>query len=1094
MRVHLKTAIIIAVSFFSIGYGFCQTFDPDASNYNAIGTPDFGGALTKPDVNEANGLISVNIPLFDFGNADFADKISIRYNASGIKVNETASRVGLGWNLVAGGSITRVVCGLPDDEPDKGILAPGVFNVYSAYNVPDGWMSNVYKGWYDSEFDYYVLHAGSLNIKFFFDGDQYYCMPSSGIKIESGTFDNTANSFKVTDLSGNMYFFTLQEKFSMQNGSNGPLNPFERTSAWLLTKIVSSNQSSITYHYKNPISYIVNFGKNEVGIHVKEPNFLDGVVPGYVHVKVNDNHTTRDVYQHLKVHQIERIEWDLGMIFFEYANTPRVDLPGDYNLISIYQKNARGIEIKRFNFNQQHGTRMLLMSLQEVRNGSATLPAYQFGYNINPLPPIGSFSQDRFGYFNNENANGQIETNNEPTMLPKVTYHAPVQHTAGNYIVTVPGAERNPSIGFLQSMILNRITFPSGLVRQLEYEGNTFIPSGSTTEVAGPGVRVKKVIDDDGNGNKKIRRYTYFNGVFFNHTRVMQFEITKNIYSFGYVNNVIDGRTIPQKLLYRMSNQSSAFPSLFPANVIYGKVASEEIDEAGNNLSGLTENEYYTAPLTFHVEPASYGQAARNTAVLTTPHFFYGNLLKSTLKAKTPDGYKIVKEKSFEYNFGEPYLKLAFGVYARPLNPFGTAGQLMYNMYAGTDGFIGDRYIGIHKCWYYSQPFHVTKIIDKERGTTGDLFNETITDYYYETTDRKHFAPIKIVQTFNDGTTHTRYLKRVKDYNGAGSSNSHLMAIEQMKSNNQFGDVIESYLIKNELSANPVLLDANLKEFKKFSSSSSLVVPDKEFQIKNINLASFIPSSAVSGAFNKSQFYYKVSEIINHNADGSIRTAEIKGKLTCELLSKNKEFSIASFKNANANEVDYIGFESHEYEIENGVNNQNKLNFNNFSFTYNSANPPIISDGFAGGKSIQLSANVKLESANNLSLTQGKKYQITLWLKNGNVQLSYNGAVINQEILQTSRSWSLVSFTFIASIGKLEVTGTGMIDEFKLAPFESETTTQSYDELGRVNAESDSNNNYVFYEYDNYGRLWRTRDIDGNLLKQNSFHFQQIQN
>lgn len=1093
MRVHVKTAIIIAVSFFSIGYGFCQTFDPDAPNYNAIGTPDFGGSLTKPDVNEANGLISINIPLFDFGNTDFADKVSIRYNASGIKVNETASRVGLGWNLVAGGSITRVVCGLPDDEPEKGILTPGVFNIYSPFTISDGWMADVYKGWYDSEFDYYVLQVGSLNAKFFFDGDQFYCMPSNGIKIEKGTFDNIPNSFKVTDLSGNKYFFTLQDKFSMQNGLNGPLNPIDRTSAWLLTKVVTPNQSAITYHYKNPISYVINFGKNEVGIHVKEPNFLDGEVPGYVHVKVSDNYIIRTIYQHLKVHQIERIEWDFGKIYFEYANTPRTDLPGDYNLVSIYQKNTRGIETKRFNFNQQHGNRMMLMSLLEVRNGSATLPPYQFGYNPNNLPPIGSFSQDRFGYFNNENANGQIETNNEPTMLPKFTYPAPVRHTAGNYIVTVPGAERNPSPGFIQHQILNKITFPYGLIRQMEYEGNTYIPTGSTTEVAGPGVRVKKVIDDDGNGNKKIKKYTYSNGVFFNHTRVMQFEITKNVYSFGVVNNIPEGRTLPQKLLYRMSNQSSVFPSLFPANVIYGKVVFEEIDEAGNNLSGLTENQYYAAPLTFHIEPASYNQAARNTAILTTPHFFYGVLLKSTVKAKTSEGYRIVKEKSFEYNFSEPPLKLAFGVYARPLNPYATNVQ-MYNVFSATNGYVNGTYVGIHKYWYYSQPFHVTKITDKERGTTGDLFNETTTDFFYETTDRKHFAPIKIVQTFNDGTTHSRYLKRVKDYNGAGSANSHLLAIEQMKSNNQFGDVIESYLIKNELSANPVLLDANLKEFKKFSATSSLVVPDKEFQLKNINLTSFIPSSAGSGVFNKSQFYYKVSEVINHNADGSIRTAEIKGKLTCELLSKNKEFSIASFKNANANEVDYIGFESHEYELENGINNQNKLNYNNFIFTYNSANSPIISDGFAGGKSIQLGSNVKLESANNLSLIQGKKYQITLWLKNGNVQLSYNGAVVNQEILQTSRSWSLVSFTFIASVGKLEITGTGMIDEFKLAPFESEITTQSYDELGRVNAESDANNNYVFYEFDTYGRVWRTRDIDGNLLKQNSFHFQQIQN
>ena len=41
--------------------------------------------------------------------------VSINYHAGGIRVQDIASNVGLGWNLNAGGQITRIVRQLPDD-------------------------------------------------------------------------------------------------------------------------------------------------------------------------------------------------------------------------------------------------------------------------------------------------------------------------------------------------------------------------------------------------------------------------------------------------------------------------------------------------------------------------------------------------------------------------------------------------------------------------------------------------------------------------------------------------------------------------------------------------------------------------------------------------------------------------------------------------------------------------------------------------------------------------------------------------------------------------------------------------------------------
>ncbi|WP_422080336.1 hypothetical protein [Ulvibacterium sp.] len=61
------------------------------------------------------GMIDVAIPIYEIKEKDLKVPISIRYHEPGIKVNEDAGWVGLGWNLVAGGQIIREVRGNPDE-------------------------------------------------------------------------------------------------------------------------------------------------------------------------------------------------------------------------------------------------------------------------------------------------------------------------------------------------------------------------------------------------------------------------------------------------------------------------------------------------------------------------------------------------------------------------------------------------------------------------------------------------------------------------------------------------------------------------------------------------------------------------------------------------------------------------------------------------------------------------------------------------------------------------------------------------------------------------------------------------------------------
>lgn len=62
-----------------------------------------------------NGLPSIDIPLYTLDYKDLHLPIHLSYYASGIQLNQYPTCVGLGWNLSAGGCITRVVNGIPDE-------------------------------------------------------------------------------------------------------------------------------------------------------------------------------------------------------------------------------------------------------------------------------------------------------------------------------------------------------------------------------------------------------------------------------------------------------------------------------------------------------------------------------------------------------------------------------------------------------------------------------------------------------------------------------------------------------------------------------------------------------------------------------------------------------------------------------------------------------------------------------------------------------------------------------------------------------------------------------------------------------------------
>lgn len=207
------------------------------------------------------GCIPIQIPLYTINSKDISHDITLSYHSGGIKVDQEATWVGLGWNLNVGGSVSRIVMDLPDDEKYNTTYSrtggPAPFTVNS---TEFGWLNNpdliqnfpeldfetdyyknaLDKDWddvdedgkagialfwlnasnsehqeckRDAEPDIFYINVGNLNIKFIlgFDGEPKFLDNNQDIEIEVLQEDENSSikitGFVVTDIKGNIYSF-----------------------------------------------------------------------------------------------------------------------------------------------------------------------------------------------------------------------------------------------------------------------------------------------------------------------------------------------------------------------------------------------------------------------------------------------------------------------------------------------------------------------------------------------------------------------------------------------------------------------------------------------------------------------------------------------------------------------------------------------------------------------------------------------------------------------------------------------------------------------------------------------------------------------
>jgi len=474
-----KLIILISALFITIIQAQSQTDSKsiiqNAVNSTAAKSPDAAALFryTETPVSLYTGVPDISIPIFTIKEGDIELPISISYHAGGIKVNDEASSIGLGWNLNAGGRVSHVVAGANDFSingyyntyPKNAIGSAGSVAVcpilpwntstqtnafYSNFFVsfmsgfgfiyinddfqPDQFLINLphtaYKAYLDmskttkTDYPKFAI-AGQPNINF-------KIIPSSG--FQPGAYGDY--KFQVTDEKGINYSYEKGETSRSLIGQYS-IDGLSR----FLTKIEDIKGNQVNFYYSaTTVNDRLSGCKNIRTDYTYDTN----VNLGYL----KENGLTE--CSKLKVDEsfLEKIEFSNGKI--EFVWTEREDVANSKKLSSVKIFNKYKL-IQQYDFNYDYFVatdnldtsplalwlgannnkifthRLRLLNLTEsIKNEK-----YSFEYNsIYNLPNKLSFSTDFWGYYNGQN--------NSDTFIPN-----PTKYLKGENVFNVTSFKRN---------------------------------------------------------------------------------------------------------------------------------------------------------------------------------------------------------------------------------------------------------------------------------------------------------------------------------------------------------------------------------------------------------------------------------------------------------------------------------------------------------------------------------------------------------------------------------------------------------------------------------------------------------------------------
>ncbi len=495
-----------------MGNLFSQQQGPVAPTAAAM---NFSNYITN-NLNLSSGSDNISYPIAGLSEGPLGHSVSLHYNTGGIRVSTIASQIGLGWNLNAGGMVSRTVRGIQDDK-DNGFM--------NATSPPSG--EGAADGIDDAEPDLYHFNVGGFSGSFLIDENlNFHTIPKSNVKIEyelAFYYSDQIHRFIITDESGTKFYFGADPNGDdylevMSFEDQGPTNYVaglccdeddRNITGWFLYKIVSfDDKHEIIFEYDRHGYMQFSMAEQMKLEHWDTSSNTGG---GSTHLYLGDESDFDDVFSKFYTSSwlISKITTSNLEILFENksfndgSSYDREDLSGfatndccDPAAIEVLFP-AYLESIKLNYINTTHCLEYILtqsycednttnnhgwtydpwtkkrLKLDEIKKtscvGGSTLeePATKFEYygttgGITFFPNYLTTGIDHWGYFNDQNSS---------------TYNMIQSGTTideNGHQFTYGAADRTAHLEPTKKAVLNKITFPTGGFKEYLYELNDY--------------------------------------------------------------------------------------------------------------------------------------------------------------------------------------------------------------------------------------------------------------------------------------------------------------------------------------------------------------------------------------------------------------------------------------------------------------------------------------------------------------------------------------------------------------------------------------------------------------------------------------------
>ncbi len=1031
---------------------------PNAPNSASLGK--FGDY----PVSYFSGLPQISIPVYQIEAGSIKVPISIDYHASGIKITDAASWVGLGWALSAGGEITRRMMGAREDE-NSGFLS-GIMRVSTDINpyTEDGqlYLAQLTEvNDIDGEPDIFSYSFPGKSGKFFFDRTNSYqpaLIPYAPISIKYTAGTNM--TFTITDEAGNIYLYGSNVEIT-QTSTLGIATTVK--TAWMLDKIISADKRdtvSFLYTGQSGQTYHDVLDTWVVDDHVTSGATTEQYpAPVYTANSVASL-TIGEVYSYTSEKTLQEIDYKNGKVVFDLSASARQDISGYKSLADIkiysYDYTVKQYQLLKtvvpFQSYFEQGTdastkRLRFDSLQIKDKSGSVIERYRFDYNSLMLPNTTSRQRDYWGFYNGK-AND---------------YLIPRQQI--DYITALNGGDGNPvwigsSIAngreadtlYNQACMLKRIYFPTGGYTDFKYETNRYRDGSNNIKLSG-GLRIRSISSYDGTGAAPVVRTYQYDAARANYILSNYYFNTEQTYRYwipvgpsGAINSTKRVRTY-------LSNPTIDIIPFDATPVVYPVVTEYQ----GDSLNNTGKTVY-----TFTDYPDVLTTASGVRPVLTSYFYRRGQLESKTVYRN--NGLPVY----------QPLHKEAYTFAAFPETIYGPAGLV------GKDVIVEDGPAGPPELadkaqdWMFS---NYSLTADDNYPTA-----ETITDYdqndsskysiqviTYSYGNLRHQQVTKTTTVDSKGDTLIQVKKYPADYIPVGGTNTGNAVLDSMLLHNMQASLIEQWdSVKTSTSVSGVK-HAQITVYKQLSPG--ILKPDNTRQLEiTAPISDFIPGHVTSGQLQFDSRYIPAITLSAYDNAANIKEYRARNASPVSIIwDYGNHLPVANVTASGNQDAAYTSFEA---DGKGG-----------WTFT---GTPVVNSTAPTGG----MVYNMQTGGISKTGLTNGTVYIISYWSTSGAYTIT--GGSGSSKTGKTVNGWTYYEHTITASGTTLSIsqtTGAAYIDELRLYPSTAQMTTYTYAPLIGITSQCDVDNRITYYFYDSFGRLRWIKDQDGNIVKTIQYHY-----